>query len=108
MIGQVAIAGLTIPEIESILESEYLNKGILLDPQVSVSVQEYLSQFVLVLGNVPSPGRYPITSSIKLLDMLAEAKKNAYQQRDMYDVVKATLIRNADTIQPGLRLAIDI
>ena len=102
------MAGLTTPEVERNLEGLYVQRGVLVDPQVSVSVAEYLSQHVLVLGKVPSPGRYPLTSSVKLLDVLAEARKNAYQQRDAHDIFKATLIRNADAFQPGLRLAIDI
>lgn len=108
LLGQIPVSGLTTPEIERNLEQQYVQRGVLIDPQVSVSVVEYLSQHVLVLGKVPSPGRYPLTSSIRLLDVLAEARKNAYQQKDAPDIFKVTLIRNADSFQPGLRFAVDI
>ena len=38
LLGQIQITGLTTPELESILEKQYSDKGILLDPQVSVSI----------------------------------------------------------------------
>ncbi|MCH9826785.1 MAG: polysaccharide export protein [Gammaproteobacteria bacterium] len=45
----------------------------LIDPQVSIRLVEFRSQQVSVLGEVRSPGRFPIDSRMTILDMLAQA-----------------------------------
>ena len=43
------------------------------DPQVSVVVQEYRSQRVFVLGEAEKPGTYALTGQAALLDILSQA-----------------------------------
>ena len=50
-----AVAGLTVPEIKAKL-TELLGRDYLVRPQVEVTVKEYQSQFVTVLGEVVTPG----------------------------------------------------
>ena len=38
-----------------------LADGYIVDPQVSVQVTEYRSQKIFVIGEVNSPGAYPLT-----------------------------------------------
>ncbi len=72
LIGDVAAAGLTPGQIEARLKG-LLGKDYLVDPQVSVAVQEYRSQRVFVLGEAEKPGTYPLTGQASLLDLLSQA-----------------------------------
>lgn len=55
-------------ELSARLGSEFL-----VDPKVSVEVREYRSHWVTLMGEVKSPGRYPLRRNMRLLDVLAEA-----------------------------------
>src|SRR5215470_15129726 len=72
LIGDVQVAGLTTGSIEARLR-DLLGKDYLVNPQVSVSVQEYRSQRVFVLGEVEKPGTYALTGQTTLLDVLSQA-----------------------------------
>lgn len=72
LIGAIPAAGLTAGQLETRLK-ELLGRDYLVDPQVSVSVQEYRSQRVFVLGEVDKPGAYPLTGQVTLVDILSQA-----------------------------------
>jgi len=72
LLGDVPAAGLTPSELETRLR-ELLGKDYLVDPKVSVSVQEYRSQRVFVLGEAEKPGAYPLTGQVRLVDILSQA-----------------------------------
>jgi polysaccharide biosynthesis/export protein len=82
LLGDVAVGGLTPGEIERRLRT-LLGKDYLVDPQITVNVQEYRSQRVFVLGEVEKPGTYALTGVTTLLDALSQAGgpgKNAGRQ----------------------------
>ena len=67
LIGDVKVAGLTPSAVETLLR-DLLGKDYLVNPQVSVSVQEFRSQRVFVLGEVEKPGAaLPLTGQAFLL-----------------------------------------
>jgi polysaccharide export outer membrane protein len=72
LIGAVQASGLTPTELEARLR-QLLGRDYLVDPQVSVSVQEYRSQKVFVLGEAEKPGTYSLTGRATLLDVLSQA-----------------------------------
>ena len=72
LIGAVAVAGLTPQQIEGELRARYAD-GYLRDPQVSVSVADFRSQPVSVLGAVREPGVYQLLGRRRLSDVLALA-----------------------------------
>ena len=72
LIGQVDAAGLTLREVETTVTT-MLADGFLKHPQVDVGVEQYLSQQVFVLGEVRSPGAYPFTGRMTLIEALAAA-----------------------------------
>jgi polysaccharide export outer membrane protein len=72
LVGDVRASGLTPGEIEAGLR-ELLGKDYLVNPQVSVSVQEFRSQRVFVLGEVEKAGTYVLTGQTTLLDVLSQA-----------------------------------
>jgi polysaccharide export outer membrane protein len=52
---------------------ERLGENYLVDPHVTVSVWEYLSQWVNVIGEVAKPGRYYMTGPTTLIDAISQA-----------------------------------
>jgi polysaccharide biosynthesis/export protein len=72
LIGRVKAAGLTPSELGAHL-TEVLGKDYLVNPQVIVSVKEYLSQKVQVLGAAQKPGVYYLTGPTTLLEILSKA-----------------------------------
>jgi polysaccharide export outer membrane protein len=72
LLGEVPVSSLTVSEIKAKLTT-LLARDYLVRPQVEVSIKEYQSQFVTVLGEVNSPGRKPLRGRTRLLDMLLDA-----------------------------------
>ena len=72
LIGRIKAAGRTPKELAAQL-AELLGKDYLVNPQVIVTVKEYLSQKVLVLGAAERPGGYYLTGPTTLLDLLSKA-----------------------------------
>lgn len=72
LIGRVKAAGSTPKELAAQL-TELLGKDYLVNPQVIVSVKEYLSQKVQVLGAAEKPGVYYLTGPTTMLEILSKA-----------------------------------
>jgi polysaccharide export outer membrane protein len=72
LIGRVQAAGLGVNQIETELRTRLL-QGFLKNPQVVVTVADYRSQRVFVIGEVRSPGQLPLTGHLTLLEALAKA-----------------------------------
>jgi polysaccharide export outer membrane protein len=72
LLNEVSVAGLTVSEVQRTL-TERLGKDFLVNPQVEVRVKDYQSQFVLVVGEVNTPGRKALRGSTRLIDLLIEA-----------------------------------
>lgn len=73
LIGIVHAAGLTSRELEDLL-ARRLKERYLQDPQVSVFIEEFISQRVTIEGQVKKPGVYPLTGgNASLLQAIAIA-----------------------------------
>jgi polysaccharide export outer membrane protein len=79
LVGQVKAQGLTTTQfaqrVRDLLEKDYL-----VNPQVMVTVKEYLSSKVQVLGEAEKPGVFYLTGPTTLLEILSKAgglSKNA-------------------------------
>lgn len=72
LIGRVTAGGLTLRGVERLLKEE-LSNGFFKNPQLTVSVEQYRSQRVFVVGEVRSPGSYALTGDVSLIEMLARA-----------------------------------
>ena len=91
-IGAVGLAGLTSRESEVKISALY-EASVMKNPQVGVTVKEFRSQFVNVLGAVAKPGMYQLTRRVFLLDTLAmagglaaaKAEPKAYVHRASFD-----------------------
>lgn len=72
-LGQVAAAGKTTSELAADLTA-LMKDTLFRDPTVSVTVKEYKSSPILLIGAVQTPGVYQkVTSDYKLIDLLSEA-----------------------------------
>jgi polysaccharide biosynthesis/export protein len=72
LLGRLQVGSLTLQAVENLLR-ERLSKGYLKDPQVGVSVDQYRSQQIFVMGEVRSPGSLQFTGSMTLIEALARA-----------------------------------
>lgn len=72
LIGNVRADGRTVDDVSAEI-TERLGKDFIQDPHVTVSVWEYLSQWVNVIGEVSHPGRYYMTGTTYLIDAISQA-----------------------------------
>jgi polysaccharide export outer membrane protein len=72
MIGRVKVEELTTTEIAQHLRQR-LDKDYLVNPQIRVSVAEYLAKKVFVLGEAEKPGSYALTGPLTLWEVLSQA-----------------------------------
>jgi polysaccharide export outer membrane protein len=70
LIGTVRAAGLTGQELEALL-AQRLSERYLVDPQVYVFIEEFISQRVTVEGLVKRQGVYPLKGPTTLLQVIA-------------------------------------
>lgn len=71
--GTLPVAGMTAAAAGRAIEARFREKDILKDPHVSVTVLEYATQGVTVLGEVKNPGVYPLLGTHGLLDFISAA-----------------------------------
>lgn len=72
LIGTVRANGRSTQQLEKDLARK-LGDGYLTNPQITVTVKEYKSQKVYVMGEVKNPGTYPVTKDNNLLFALSQA-----------------------------------
>jgi len=73
MLGNIDVGGLAPSAIGKRIEDGLRSQGYVRDPQVGVEVLAVRSRVVSVLGAVERPGRYPIESTLSVLELLAMA-----------------------------------
>lgn len=73
LVGKLHIAGLTPAEASRTVALQYAAGHYLVDPQVSVMVEEYATQTVAIMGEVLRPGTFPIATPRGVMDTLALA-----------------------------------
>ena len=70
-LGVVKVAGMTPPEVAQLLEKDLKDKGILVDPQVTVSLVASPTRVVTVVGEVQKPAPVPAFGQLRLLDVIS-------------------------------------
>lgn len=73
LVGEVKIGGLSKADAERAISQRLDTGGFIPRAQVNFLVTQYRSQQVSVLGEVNKPGKYPISQSSSLTDLLAAA-----------------------------------
>jgi polysaccharide biosynthesis/export protein len=72
ILGRLQAGGLSLQTVEDDVRDR-LAKGYLKDPQIGVSVEQYRSQQIFVIGEVRQPGTLQFTGSMRLIEALARA-----------------------------------
>jgi polysaccharide biosynthesis/export protein len=72
-IGNVQVGGKTPAAAAEAIRLLLISKNVMKHPQVTVRVQEYATQDVSVLGQVRTPGSYPLTTPQPVLRVLSLA-----------------------------------
>ncbi len=72
-IARLMVANVEPQDIASLIRRKLQEAKILNDPQVSVSVKQYNSKKVAIIGQVIKPGSIPYTESLRLVDALSQA-----------------------------------
>ena len=103
-LGPVNVRGKSIEDVQRTIERALEDRNVLQNPRVGVSVKEYRSRRIAVIGEVHSPGVYAIHENVStLLDMLTLAggpTRNAGQS--------AHVLRKGREGQNPLRILIDL
>jgi polysaccharide export outer membrane protein len=70
-VGNVRVANMTPGEAATAIHDRFVSSHFLNHPQVSVVVDQYATQEVTLIGEVRTPGAYPIATPRPILDVLA-------------------------------------
>ncbi len=73
LLGRIRAGGLTLREVESQLQTKLIEEGYFKNPQIRVSIEQYKSQKVFIVGEVRSPGAYAVSGDMRLVEALALA-----------------------------------
>jgi polysaccharide export outer membrane protein len=96
ILGTIQVAGETVSEARAQIRKRLLDDRILKDPQVDLNVVEYTAPVVTVIGEVASPGKYPLLAQRKLVDVLALAGGTTIAAGDEIQIVREK--GNADPV----------
>lgn len=89
LIGNIQIAGLTVPELQTLLAQKYITK-----PNIDIQIVKYGSLRVAVLGEVKQPGIIFLRGKTTIL----EAVTMAGGLTENADLINTYLIRGKDII----------
>jgi polysaccharide export outer membrane protein len=95
LIGRVKAGGLTLRQFEAELKKK-LADGYFKNPQVSVAVESYRSQRIFIVGEVRSPGTYPLTGDMTLIEAIARAGSTTPSASLEAIIVRAPAGKQAD------------
>jgi len=73
LLNEVAVEGLTANQAERKLEELLVKGNFLKAPHVTISVVEFTSQGISVMGEVEHPGIYPLLGKRRLFDLISQA-----------------------------------
>jgi len=71
-IGRVQASGLTVRQLEDQLAKQ-LDKDYIVNPQVTITVTDFKSKKVFILGEVVKPGAYYLSKNDTLLEIISKA-----------------------------------
>src|SRR5262245_28474405 len=96
LLGAVDVAGKTPLQIQDQL-AQALGKDYIVNPQVSVEVDKFASQFIYVNGLVNSPGRFPLQGGMTLKDAISLA--NGLAKEAGYSITVARKVTGPDGLE---------
>ena len=107
-IHRVKVQGLEPQEVARAVRERLIAQRILVDPSVIVSVKEYNSKRITVLGQVQRPGSFPLTPGMTLVQAISNAGGlNAIANGDRVNLTRkdkqgaTTVVLSFDSITDG-------
>lgn len=73
LIGRFKAGGLTLRNVEAGLKQRLKEERYFTNPQMTVAVETYKSQKIFIVGEVRTPGSYPLSGSMSLVEAIARA-----------------------------------
>lgn len=73
LVGRVMVRGLEPSQVDDLITTRLREGDFLINPQVSVFVEEYQSRRVTVLGAVESAGTFPISPGMTVVEAVSSA-----------------------------------
>lgn len=114
LLGELSALGLTAREFQAVVETA-LKDGYLKEPRVSIEILSYRPFYIL--GEVNTPGTYPYTTDLNVMNAVATAggftyranKKRVFIKRqdsdkeEEFNLDPTTMVAPGDTIRIGER-----
>jgi polysaccharide export outer membrane protein len=107
-VHRVKVQGLEPQEVARVVRERLIELRILVDPSIIVSVKEYNSKRVTVLGQVQKPGSFPLTPGMTLVQAISNAGGlNAIGNGDRVNLTRrnqqgsTTVVLSLDAITEG-------
>jgi polysaccharide export outer membrane protein len=103
LIGDIPLAGLTIPQSRDAVAQDYASKRFLRKAEVSVSVEEYAPREVSIQGQVKAPGRYqiPVDINMNIMELVTKAG-------GLTDVARGGSVKVTRVLSDGSKKTYDI
>jgi polysaccharide biosynthesis/export protein len=99
MLGRVAVGGMRIREVEQMLKTK-LEDGYIKRAQVAVDVEQFRSRSIFVVGEVRTPGKYPMTAQMSLIEALAAAGSTTATASSEVMILRPRDAGNAQALTP--------
>jgi polysaccharide biosynthesis/export protein VpsN len=98
-VQRVKVGGLEPQEVARLVRDKLMEKKILTDPDVVVSIKEYATKRVTVLGQVQKPGSFALTPGLTLIQALSLAGGlNAIANSDRVNLTRKNKNGSARTV----------
>jgi polysaccharide export outer membrane protein len=98
-VHRIEVQGLEPQEVARTVRQRLIDQRILVDPSVIVSVKEYNSKRVTVLGQVRNPGSFPLTTGMTLVQVISDAGGlNAIANGERVNLTRKDKHRPATTV----------
>jgi len=88
LLEEVAIASLSPEEAGRKIAKLLRDGGFIKNPQVSLTVKEFQSQKIAVMGQINNPGQYSLTGESRVIDLISKAGGLKDDAADVIAVVK--------------------
>lgn len=82
----IHVAGDTVAEAREELRKAFLSAQLLKNPRLNLTIQEYTAPQVTILGEVLSPGKYPLLTPRNLVEVLALAGGETVNAGDKVEI----------------------
>lgn len=88
LLGEVAIAGLSPEGAGGKIAKLLREAGLIKNPQVALTVKQFQSQKIPVMGQVGNPGEYSLTGESRVIDLISQAGGLKVDAADVIVVVR--------------------